>query len=157
MNKAVKELDFETAAILRDEIGVLKVRIEKKEDLKRYGIADVEKVEGEERVFRIKSIVEKPDPDKAPSNIATHGAYILPPEIFKFITSARKQAEGKGEVSVVDVLKSYLASGGELFGWVFRGRHFDGGSKPGLLKAGLYFGGRHKEFGPALKKYLKSL
>src|SRR3989344_912034 len=49
------------------------VRIKKKEDLKRYGIADVEKVSG--NVYKIKKIYEKPDPEKAPSDLATHGAY----------------------------------------------------------------------------------
>lgn len=59
------------------------VRIQNKEDLKRYGIADVEPVEG--NVYKIKNIVEKPHPDKAPSNLAAHGAYILPPEIFNIL------------------------------------------------------------------------
>ena len=57
------------------------MRIEKKSDLKRYGIADITPVNG--NVFKINKIVEKPDPENAPSNLATHGAYILPPEIFQ--------------------------------------------------------------------------
>src|SRR5581483_1252199 len=56
------------------------VRIKHKEYLKRYGIAKVTPVEG--NVFKIEHIVEKPDPDQAPSDLATHGGYILPPEIF---------------------------------------------------------------------------
>ena len=57
------------------------VRIETKDHLSRYGIAELEQVDGQ--VHKIKKIVEKPIPDEAPSNLATHGAYILPPEIFK--------------------------------------------------------------------------
>ena len=52
------------------------VEITNKKDLSRYGIADVDKVD--DKTFKIKGIVEKPDPDKSPSNLATHGAYILP-------------------------------------------------------------------------------
>lgn len=61
------------------------VRIKRKEDLRRYGIADITPVEG--NVYRINTIVEKPEPDEAPSNLATHGAYILPPEIFRALRS----------------------------------------------------------------------
>src|SRR5688572_5479637 len=76
------------------------VKIEKKEDLRRYGIADLEPVEG--NVYKIKAIVEKPDPENAPSDIATHGAYILPPEIFGAL---REIEPGRGgEVWLVDAI-----------------------------------------------------
>src|ERR1035437_7732892 len=76
------------------------VRIEKKEDLRRYGIADVTQVEG--NVYKINAIVEKPDPDLAPSNLATHGGYILPPEIFGVL---KNQTPGKGgEIWLTDAI-----------------------------------------------------
>ena len=76
------------------------VKIEKKEDLKRYGIAELEHVEG--NVHKILRIVEKPEPDEAPSNIATHGGYILPPEIF---SALKRVKPGKGgEIWLVDAI-----------------------------------------------------
>jgi UTP--glucose-1-phosphate uridylyltransferase len=69
------------------------VRIEDKNSLNRYGIADIDLVE--KGVYRIKSIVEKPAPDKAPSNLATHGAYILPPDVFGALKTTTPGKGGK--------------------------------------------------------------
>ena len=87
------------------------VRIDKKEDLNRYGIADVTQVEN--NVYKINEIVEKPDPDKAPSNLATHGAYILPPEIF----GALKEINlGKGgELWLTDAINHLKKKGVPLY------------------------------------------
>src|SRR3989344_1362522 len=76
------------------------VRIETKDHLSRYGIAELEKVD--DHVHKIKRIVEKPLPEEAPSNLATHGAYILPPEIFPALRSL-KPGKG-GEIWLVDAI-----------------------------------------------------
>lgn len=68
------------------------VRIANKKDLVRYGIAKVKNVE--KNIYKIEKIVEKPKPEEAPSDLATHGAYILPPDIFDLL---RKQKVAKGE------------------------------------------------------------
>src|SRR3989338_1926598 len=83
------------------------VKIDNKEDLKRYGIADLEPVEG--NVYKIKRIVEKPDPDSAPSYIATHGAYILPPDIFVALKSL--QPGQSGEIWLVDAINKLKDEG----------------------------------------------
>jgi len=83
------------------------VRIESKDHLSRYGIAELEDVE--DGVYKIKKIVEKPLPDKAPSNLATHGAYILPPEIFPALRSLKP---GKGnEIWLVDAINKLKEEG----------------------------------------------
>lgn len=127
------------------------VRIEEKESLKRYGIADIEKVA--DNVFKIKSIVEKPDPDKAPSNLATHGAYILPPEIFEEL---EKLEPGKdNEIWLVDALNRLKDKGVPLFACeIQNGKYYDCGNKLEYLKTNIDFALKHKELGPELTTYL---
>ena len=130
------------------------VKIENKEDLKRYGIADLEPVEG--NVFKIKKIVEKPDPDSAPSNIATHGAYILPPEIFAALRSL--EAGAGGEIWLVDAINKLKEEGVPLYAVVVEnGRYYDTGNKLEYMKTALELALVHPEVGEELKKYLKAL
>ncbi|HCB22262.1 UTP--glucose-1-phosphate uridylyltransferase [Candidatus Daviesbacteria bacterium RIFCSPLOWO2_02_FULL_38_18] len=130
------------------------VKIEKKEDLSRYGIADLELVEG--NVYKIKKIVEKPNPDEAPSNIATHGAYILPPEIFEAL---RKAGVGKGEeLWLVDGINLLQKEGVPLYAVVIEnGKYYDTGNKLEYMKTALELALAHPEVGEELKKYLKAL
>src|SRR3989338_7015151 len=130
------------------------VKIEKKEDLSRYGIADLEPVEG--NVFKIKKIVEKPNPDEAPSNIAVHGAYILPPEIFEAL---RKAGVGKGEeLWLVDGINLLQKEGVPLYAVVIEnGKYYDTGNKLEYMKTALELALAHPEVGEELKKYLKAL
>ncbi|MBI3619715.1 UTP--glucose-1-phosphate uridylyltransferase, partial [Candidatus Roizmanbacteria bacterium] len=83
------------------------VKIERKEDLRRYGIADLEPVEGD--IYKIKEIVEKPEPDKAPSNIATHGGYIVPPDIFQALKELKPGLGG--EIWLVDAINTLKSHG----------------------------------------------
>lgn len=130
------------------------VKIEKKEDLKRYGIADLEPVEG--NVYKIKKIVEKPDPDQAPSNIATHGAYILPPEIF---AALKKLDPGKGgEIWLVDAINLLKEEGVPLYAVeVQNGKYYDTGNKLEYMKTVVDLARKHPEIGEDFDKYLKDL
>lgn len=130
------------------------VKIKKRADLKRYGIADLEKVKG--NVFKIKKIVEKPDPDNAPSNIATHGAYILPPEIFPALESL-KPGKG-GELWLVDAINILQKQGIPVYTCVVKkGRYYDTGNKLEYLKSVVEHALIHPEIKKDFKKYLKSL
>ena len=130
------------------------VKIEKKEDLKRYGIAELELVEG--NVYKIKSIVEKPDPDKAPSNIATHGAYILPPEIFEALKTLNP---GKsGEIWLTDAINLLKDEGVPLYAVeIENGKYYDTGNKLEYMKTVVDLARKHKEIGQEFTQYLKSL
>lgn len=130
------------------------VRIEKKADLKRYGIADLEHVEG--RVSKIKSIVEKPDPENAPSDIATHGAYILPPEIFKAL---RELKPGKGgEIWLTDAINVLRDEGVPVYAVeIENGKYYDTGNKLEYMKTTIDLALQHPEIGEELRAYLKSL
>lgn len=130
------------------------VRIDKKEDLKRYGIADLEPVEG--NIYKIKKIVEKPEPDKAPSNIATHGAYILPPEIFKALKSLNP-GQG-GEIWLTDAINLLKEDGVPIYAVVVEnGKYYDTGNKLEYMKTVVDLALKHPEIGEEFKKFLKTV
>lgn len=130
------------------------VKIPRKEDLKRYGIADLEPVEG--NVFKIKAIVEKPEPDQAPSDIATHGAYILPPEIFSALK--RLQPGKGGEIWLVDAMNLLRDEGVPLYAVVMgNAEYYDTGNKLDYLKTVVKHAIKHSDFGEEFKEFLKSL
>ena len=130
------------------------VRIEKKEDLKRYGIADIEPVDG--NVFKIKNIVEKPNPEEAPSQIATHGAYILPPEIFPALKSLEP---GKGgEIWLVDAINKLRDEGVPIYGVeIENGKYYDTGSKLEYMKTCVEFALQHPGINGEFKEFLRNL
>lgn len=130
------------------------VRIQKKEDLKRYGIAKVKQVEG--NVFKIEKIVEKPDPDKAPSNLATHGAYILPPEIFDIL---RKQQPGTGgEIYLPEAIDELIKTGYPVFACeIENAKYYDTGNKLEYMKTVVEFAIRHPDINGAFREFLKEL
>ncbi|PIS15624.1 UTP--glucose-1-phosphate uridylyltransferase [Candidatus Roizmanbacteria bacterium CG09_land_8_20_14_0_10_41_9] len=128
--------------------------IEKKEDLKRYGIADVEQVEG--NLYKIKEIIEKPEPNEAPSNIGIIGGYILPPNIF----AALKQIKpGKGgEIWLVDAINLLKKQGMPVYALVVKnGKYYDTGNKFEYMKTVVEFALEHPEIKEKFKSFLKSL
>ena len=130
------------------------VRIEKKEDLIRYGIADVTPVEG--NVYKINAIVEKPNPDEAPSNLATHGAYILPPEIFDAL---KKLKPGKGgEIWLVDAINLLREQGIPVYAVeIENGKYYDTGNKLEYMKTVVELGLKHPDINEDFKKFIKEL
>ncbi len=130
------------------------VRINKKEDLKRYGIADITPVEG--NVYKINSIVEKPDPEHAPSNLATHGGYILPPEIFEAL---RGLEPGKGgEIWLVDAINKLRDKGVPIFAVeIENAKYYDTGNKLEYMKTVVELGLKHPDINGAFKDFLKEL
>lgn len=130
------------------------VKIEKKEDLKRYGIADIEPVDG--NVFKIKAIVEKPDPDKAPSNIATHGAYILPPEIFPALKSL-SPGQG-GEIWLTDAINILRDQGVPVYAVeIENGKYYDTGNKLEYMKTVVELALKHPDINGEFRDFLKGL
>jgi UTP--glucose-1-phosphate uridylyltransferase len=130
------------------------VKIDNKEDLRRYGIADLTHVE--KNVYKINKIVEKPEPEEAPSNVATHGAYILPPEIF---SALKRVKPGKGgEIWLVDAINLLKKEGFPVYTVVIEnGKYFDTGNKFEYLKTVIEFALEHKEINGEFRSFLKSL
>lgn len=132
------------------------VRIANKNDVSRYGIADIEPVGQEKSIFRIKSIVEKPKPQQAPSNLATHGAYILPPEIFEAIRSL-KPGKG-GEIWLVDAINILHKKGMPVYACeIQNGKYYDTGNKLEYLKTVVEFALKNPDINGEFREYLKKL
>lgn len=130
------------------------VRIEKEEDLSRYGIADLEPVK--DGVFKIKKIVEKPEPEEAPSQIATHGCYILTPDIFEILN---EQEPGTGgEYYLPEAIDELRARGRTIYTKEIEGgKYYDTGNKMEYLKTMVEFALKHPDVNGAFSDYLKSL
>lgn len=129
------------------------VRIPNKADVSRYGIADIEPVEG--NVFKIKKIVEKPKPEEAPSNLATHGAYILPPEIFQILD--KLQTGKSGELWLVDAIAELMKTTDVYACEIKNGKYYDTGNKLEYLKTNLDFALRDPDIAEGLKEYIRKL
>ena len=130
------------------------VELETEDQFSRYGIPVIEPVD--ENVFKIKKIIEKPGPKEAPSNFASHGGYILPPEIFKIIKNL-KPGKG-GEIWLVEAINELIKNGFPVYGCKIKnGKYYDTGNKMEYLKTVIEFAIRHSDFGNEFKKYLKNL
>jgi UTP--glucose-1-phosphate uridylyltransferase len=130
------------------------VRIESEDRLSRYGIAELEPVE--DGVFKINKIVEKPRPEEAPSNLATHGAYILPPEIFGALKNL-KPGKG-GEIWLVDAINALREQGIPVYACEIKnGVYYDTGNKLEYLKTVVEFALKHTELNGKFREYLKNL
>lgn len=132
------------------------IRIEERERLSKYGIADLEDYGSEENVFRIKKIIEKPSPSKAPSQIATHGCYILTPDIFPILNS-QKRGTG-GEFYLPEAIDELREQGRDILTCVIEnGTYYDTGNKMEYLKTVVDYALRHPDLNGKFKEYLKTL
>ncbi|MFC2162820.1 UTP--glucose-1-phosphate uridylyltransferase GalU [Candidatus Altiarchaeota archaeon] len=120
--------------------------------IKSYGIVDVKHVE--DSLHLIKSLVEKPEPDKAPSNLGIIGRYLLTPDIFDAIKQT-KPGRG-GEIQLTDALHK-LNEERSMYAWEFEGIRYDLGNKFDYLRASIEYALRRKDIGPKLKKYLAEI
>jgi len=119
------------------------------QEVNRYGVISGTK-EGDS-VFRIDSLVEKPDPKRAPSNMAIIGRYILTPDIFDIL---EKVKPGKGgEIQLTDAINLLLQKR-PVYGYLFNGIRYDAGDKLGYLKATVAFALKNPDLSKAFKKYL---
>jgi UTP--glucose-1-phosphate uridylyltransferase len=119
----------------------------------KYGIASVSDVAP--GVFKINNIIEKPAIGKAPSNLATHGAYIMPPELFDIL--AKTKTGKDGELWLVDAINE-LAKSQDIYAVeIQNGKYYDTGNKLEYLKAVVEFGLRHEELKDDFAEYLKTI
>ena len=130
-------------------LGVLDVP---REETASYGI--VKSAPVADRVERIEAIVEKPQPEVAPSTLAVVGRYILTPRIFHHLERVTKGSGG--EIQLTDGIASLLVEE-QVLAYRYQGARFDCGSKLGYLQATVDFGRRHPEVGAAFSQYLANL
>jgi UTP--glucose-1-phosphate uridylyltransferase len=130
-------------------LGVQKVP---KSETSKYGIVDGFNIEN--RVYKVRNLVEKPSIEEAPSNIAILGRYIITPEIFNILENT---PPGKGgEIQLTDALKT-LISHEAMYAYDFEGRRYDVGDKFGFLQATVEFALKKPDLREPFLKYLSNL
>ena len=105
-----------------------------KKETNKYGVIAGEEID--DGIYRVSDMVEKPNPEDAPTNMAIIGRYILTPDIFNIL---RETPAGKGgEIQITDALLEQ-AKKGKVIAYKFKGKRFDCGSIDGFVKATNYF------------------
>ena len=103
----------------------------------KYGVIAGNLIDSSNDIYRVTDMVEKPDPEYAPTNMAIIGRYILTPDIFDILHNTKP---GKGnEIQITDAL-NIQAKQGKVIAYKFKGNHFDCGSIEGYIKATNHFG-----------------
>lgn len=123
-----------------------------KEETSRYGILETEP--GYNGTSRIRSMVEKPKPEDAKSNLAAIGRYIFTPKIFALLE--RQQKGAGGEIQVTDAMVELMKEQ-PIFGYKFNGTRFDCGDKAGFQMANLAFALEHPEIKDTLREYIDTI
>ena len=121
-----------------------------------YGVLKVKPADGrfKGRLYEIVDLVEKPSPEKAPSNLAVIGRYILTPTVFDCLSET--QVGIGGELQLTDGLRLLLREE-KMYAYVYEGKRHDTGDKLGFLKATVEFALKREDLGEPLREYLKGL
>ena len=123
-----------------------------REKLPAYGVVSVEKIAN--NLFKIKKIVEKPDPQNIPSNLAIVGKYILTPEVFDYLKKAVPSQ--KGEIILAEAFDRMLSDGKIIYGYELKGNWLECGDKLKWLKSFFYLSLKDPRYKEELKQYLKT-
>lgn len=122
-----------------------------RKETNRYGVIAGTQVD--DKNWQIDTFVEKPEPKKAPSNLAAVGRYVITPEIFN-ILKTQKPGQG-GEIRLADAFITHLKQGKAMYGCKFKGDRYDCGNKLQFIIAQIELGIKHPEVRSALRSYLK--
>jgi len=137
------------------QCSVIATQIVEGKAISAYGVLDAKEVPGfNGRLYEISDMVEKPNFEEAPSNLAIIGRYVLTPRIFEMIETITPGAGG--ELQLTDALKKLLRYE-KIYGFVFEGKRHDAGDKLGFLKATVEYALQREDLGPAFKEYLLAL
>ncbi|HEX2926705.1 MAG TPA: UTP--glucose-1-phosphate uridylyltransferase GalU [Ruminiclostridium sp.] len=128
-------------------LGVQKVPLQ---DVTKYGVIGGNQID--ERVYKVRDLVEKPEVEQAPSNIAILGRYIISPRIFEFLETA---TPGKnGEIWLTDALQKLMEQEA-MYAFDFEGDRYDVGDRIGFLKATVEFALKREELKDEFEAFLK--
>lgn len=122
------------------------------EVVNKYGIVNGREVD--DRVYKIRDLVEKPKIEDAPSDIAILGRYIINPSVFSYLET--QDAGAGGEIQLTDALLR-LSKEEAMYAYDFKGHRYDVGTKIGFLQANVEFALRNPEVADAMREYLASL
>ena len=139
-----------------DQVGssIVGVKHVPKKDVNKYGIVSPKGDFLKNGAIRAEQLVEKPSPDKAPSNIAIMGRYIITPDIFYHLE--RQETGAGGEIQLTDALNKMAALSG-VYAYEFEGDRYDVGDKLGFLKATVEFALERSDLEEDFRKYLQGL
>ena len=130
---------------------ILGVQTVSRENVSKYGIVDG--IHIEDRVYKVKDLVEKPSVEEAPSNVAILGRYIITPEIFNILENTKP---GKnGEIQLTDALKTLIGKEA-MYAFNFEGKRYDVGDKLGFLEATIEFALKKDELKSEFIEYLNT-
>jgi UTP--glucose-1-phosphate uridylyltransferase len=129
---------------------VLAIQHVPREHVSRYGIIEGRKIA--EGVYEVLDMVEKPRPEKAPSDLAIIGRYLLPPSIFPALQATKPGAGG--ELQLTDAIRALLSQE-RVIAYAFEGIRYDAGTKLGFLMANIAFALKDPEIGPGLHAFLR--
>jgi UTP--glucose-1-phosphate uridylyltransferase len=129
---------------------VLAIQKVPRDAVHRYGIIKGKSIG--KGAYEVTDMVEKPRPEKAPSNLAIIGRYILPPSIFPALLATRPGSGG--EIQLTDAIKSLLGKE-RVIGFEFEGVRYDAGTKLGFQMANVAFALKDPEIGPGLRAFLR--
>ncbi|MEP4955120.1 MAG: UTP--glucose-1-phosphate uridylyltransferase GalU [Paracoccaceae bacterium] len=118
-----------------------------------YGVLDVREDLGS--MVSVQGMVEKPEADKAPSNLAVIGRYILSPQVLSNLN--RLKSGAGGEIQLTDAIADEIDQERDVYGFRFRGQRFDCGSKSGFLQATVAFGLAREELRDDLAAYMRDI
>jgi len=119
------------------------------EEISAYGCVDPEVIN--DQLVEIRGIVEKPQPEDAPSNLAVMGRYVFTPEIFDALEDVRPGVGG--EIQLTDAVAGLLGSQ-SVYGWVFNGGRYDIGKKIDYLRATVELAMEREDLGPEFRSFL---
>jgi len=136
------------------QCSVLATQIIEGKAISAYGVLDVRPVPGNDRLYEIQNMVEKPRLEDAPSNLAIIGRYILTPGVFD--TLSQTQAGAGGELQLTDGMRLLLKKE-KMYAYRYEGKRHDAGDKLGFLKATVEFALKRPDLGGPFREYLKSL
>jgi len=123
-----------------------------REQTNRYGILDVEKDDG--RLVKVRGLVEKPAPEKAPSTLSIIGRYILQPEIFAELEA--KKAGAGGEIQLTDSMARLIGKQ-PFHGLRYKGTRYDCGDKVGFIEANVAFALAHPEMSGRVREAIRKI
>ena len=139
----------------KTQCSVLATQVVEGPGISAYGVLEGKPVPGSNgKLYEVLSLVEKPRPEEAPSNLAVIGRYILTPAVFEKLSDLK--AGAGGELQLTDGLRALLQRE-KIYGYVFDGKRHDTGDKLGFLKATVEFALKRSDLGGPLRQYLKSL
>jgi UTP--glucose-1-phosphate uridylyltransferase len=123
------------------------------EKIPAYGSVVVEKIAN--NLYKIKKIIEKPDPAQIESNLVVVGKYVLTPDVFDYLKKA--EPSQKGEIILGEVFSKMLNDGKTIYGYELKGEWLECGDKLKWLKSFLYTSLKSPAFGKELRDYIKTI